>query len=459
MSGKRVLVVDDSKSARVILRKMLEQYDLAVDSAESAEEALDYLRHRRPDAIFMDHMMPGMDGLEAVRIIKDDPKTATIPIMMYTSKEGEVYVGQARALGAVGILPKEVEPAELFKILRRINLVPERRMQQDADTDAEITVIDDASDLPLAAISEISRIAVETAEASHSARHAQLKQLFEAQREKLQADFEAMRQATGDAEPDAGTGASGRGWVSGIHHAPARRWFVPAIIALFVALFFSPAIWLSDRFDDLENELEDVRSELLARSEALPSGTGGETFGLPAGEVADAGQGPMNDDALLEAIEWALNRGGRFEADGPALGDAQKEMLQGLLSYLASAGFRGEVRLGVRFGEFCMTRNAYGTLEIAPAELPIDQCDVIGRRADPGPQLASEQTVSFGSFLASSPLVNSGDIHIAIYPVTADDDTRHPGLPGSNLTAGEWNRIAQLDNRIEISLVPAEADR
>ena len=67
-------------------------------------------RHR-PDVIFMDHMMPGMDGFQAVQAIKNNPRTATIPIMMYTSQEGELYVGQARALGAVGVLPKQVKPA------------------------------------------------------------------------------------------------------------------------------------------------------------------------------------------------------------------------------------------------------------------------------------------------------------------------------------------------------------
>src|SRR6187455_2251751 len=112
MSAKRALIVDDSRSARVILTRILESYELEVDSAESAEQALEYLRHGRPDVIFMDHLMPGMDGFQAVRAIKSNPRTATIPILMYTSQEGELYVGQARALGAVGVLPKSVAPVD-----------------------------------------------------------------------------------------------------------------------------------------------------------------------------------------------------------------------------------------------------------------------------------------------------------------------------------------------------------
>src|ERR1700726_164967 len=127
MARKRALVVDDSKSARVILSRMLEKSDIEVDMAESAEQAIEYLKNNRPDAIFMDHLMPGMDGLQAVKAIKSNALTATIPIMMYTSQEGELYVGQARALGAMGVLPKQVRPVDVSKVLYELHLLPDRR--------------------------------------------------------------------------------------------------------------------------------------------------------------------------------------------------------------------------------------------------------------------------------------------------------------------------------------------
>src|SRR5476651_630034 len=127
MARKRALVVDDSKSARIISSRMLEKYDIEVDMADSAEQAIEYLNHDRPDAIFMDHLMPGMDGLQAIRIIKGNPQTAMIPIMMYTSQEGELYVSQARALGAMGVLPKQVRPVDVSKVLYELHLLPDRR--------------------------------------------------------------------------------------------------------------------------------------------------------------------------------------------------------------------------------------------------------------------------------------------------------------------------------------------
>src|SRR6201982_4237225 len=127
MGAKRALIVDDSKSARLFLARVLEKYDIDVDSADSAKAAIEYLTNNCPDVIFMDHQMPGMDGLQAVQAIKNDPRTATIPIMMYTSQEGELYLGQARALGALGVLPKQIKPADVSKVLYQPHLVPDRR--------------------------------------------------------------------------------------------------------------------------------------------------------------------------------------------------------------------------------------------------------------------------------------------------------------------------------------------
>src|SRR5678816_1027938 len=127
MSSKRALVVDDSKSARAFLARILERHEIAVDAAESAEAAIEYLTRNKPDVIFMDHMMPGMDGFQAVQSIKNNPRTSAIPILMYTSQEGDLYAGQARALGAEGVLPKQIKQSDVTKMLFQLRLVSDRR--------------------------------------------------------------------------------------------------------------------------------------------------------------------------------------------------------------------------------------------------------------------------------------------------------------------------------------------
>ena len=123
MPVRHVLVVDDSKSARLMLRKMLQGFGMMVDTAESGEEALNYLRDRQPDAIFMDHTMPGMDGLMALRQIKSDPATAAIPVAMYTSRDEVNYREEARVAGAIDVLTKPAIPEILGVVLERMHQI------------------------------------------------------------------------------------------------------------------------------------------------------------------------------------------------------------------------------------------------------------------------------------------------------------------------------------------------
>ena len=78
MTARKALVVDDSRSARAFLTRILERYELSVDGVESAEQAIEYLTRQRPDVIFMDHLMPGMDGFQAVQAISRLIKECTV---------------------------------------------------------------------------------------------------------------------------------------------------------------------------------------------------------------------------------------------------------------------------------------------------------------------------------------------------------------------------------------------
>jgi CheY-like chemotaxis protein len=121
MQNKTALIVDDSRTASQMLRLMLEREEFQVDVLGNAEAAVGYLRDHRPGIIFMDHLMPGMDGFQAVKEIKSNSLAAQIPIVMYTAKSGDLYVGQAQALGAVDILPKPPTRELLRAVFRRLD--------------------------------------------------------------------------------------------------------------------------------------------------------------------------------------------------------------------------------------------------------------------------------------------------------------------------------------------------
>ncbi|HVL02108.1 MAG TPA: response regulator [Dongiaceae bacterium] len=136
MAIKHALVVDDSKSARFSLKKLLQQQGIKTDFAESAGDALNYLSANNPDIIFMDHLMPGMDGFEATKAIKANPDTRDIPIIMCTSKEGTDYGEQALAIGAYAILPKPAPSATLMAILNQLDTNTGDSMQSASNENA-----------------------------------------------------------------------------------------------------------------------------------------------------------------------------------------------------------------------------------------------------------------------------------------------------------------------------------
>jgi len=123
MNPIKILLVDDSKSARYALRLQLKHHDTEVDTADSAEAALERVRIAPPDAIFMDHTMPGMNGLEALERLKADSATAHIPVVMCTSNEEPEYFTQARGKGALDVLAKSAAKARLPALLEHVQEV------------------------------------------------------------------------------------------------------------------------------------------------------------------------------------------------------------------------------------------------------------------------------------------------------------------------------------------------
>ena len=134
--GKRALVVDDSRSARVVLTRMLERYGILVDSADSAEAALDYLKEGRPDVIFMDHLMPGMDGLAGRARDQGQSRPRLDP-------DHDVHVPGGRDLQRAGARlgrgrrAAEIHPAiDVTKALYQLQLLPDRRDDEPSGLEA-----------------------------------------------------------------------------------------------------------------------------------------------------------------------------------------------------------------------------------------------------------------------------------------------------------------------------------
>jgi CheY-like chemotaxis protein len=114
MSSKRVLVIDDEESVQLVVQSCLE--DLGgwqVSTASSGQEGLGKAVREQPDAIVLDVMMPGMDGITFLERLKSDPQIEAIPVVLLTAKV-EV-IARSRSYGAIGAIAKPFDPMRLVE--------------------------------------------------------------------------------------------------------------------------------------------------------------------------------------------------------------------------------------------------------------------------------------------------------------------------------------------------------
>ncbi|HTP39693.1 MAG TPA: response regulator [Steroidobacteraceae bacterium] len=418
MSPKRALVVDDSRSARAFLTRMLERHDLTVDAAASAEEALSYLSDRRPDVIFMDHLMPGMDGFQALSAIKNNPRTATIPVMMYTSQEGELYLSQARALGAIGVLPKQIQPTDVTRALEQLKLVG----------------------VDVSPLSTAERKVLRVPEPPPAVEAGDLRQYIQQQMESHTGRVvNELRQLMNE------------------HHAPAEELRDPAPLArkparnskltlaamivggfLLVTVFY---FWLraSSELADLQQQLTVSQADLAAAKL----------------ELAQRARGPGVAGATAATDANSLSLPVPF-GELPLSG-SRVERLQALLGRLVSQGFKGVVQIHAVAGRYCLVSGANDAVALAPDEMPVAKCDQLGNPLG-DPSVASQrESVAFANLLAAQRKSLGEAIDIQVTGGGVDENAHAYPDQTEGVTAAEWNRVAAANNRVDVRWRAASA--
>jgi CheY-like chemotaxis protein len=422
MAQKRALIVDDSRSARVFLARILEKHDIEVDSVESAEAAIGYLGGRRPDVIFMDHMMPGMDGFQAVQAIKNDPRTATIPIMMYTSQEGEVYLGQARALGAVGVLPKQIKHADVSKVLYQLNLIIDRRNSEQTtfrplEAIMPHAVREAAAKEPGDALPPVTFIDETESTDSGGTLRRWLHASLEAQTERIAAEIRELVPAH-RADRNAG-------WLTGL-----------TIAACIVALV-ATASWWSDH-----TRLQAARAELTLLHQAVAWRA--DAAAAPASLASAL---PSQTAALQVTLKPVVLQ---VPYGAEALGGPRLDVIRETLDRLAADHASGVVDIRTFAGRFCLKGDPVKGYALAPGRTPFAQCDVVGNPADDSLPPAQRMPLALANLIAATRDSTHGALDVETS--VGDPATNRASYPPvtDELTAGEWNRAGKANNRIEI---------
>lgn len=128
MARAHIFVVDDEPDILELVRYNLDQHGYHVTCAISGEAALPQIRSQLPDLLVLDLMLPGVDGLEVCRELKQDIRTASVPILMLTARSEEADIVAGLELGADDYLTKPFSPrvllARIKAVLRRQRTAP-----------------------------------------------------------------------------------------------------------------------------------------------------------------------------------------------------------------------------------------------------------------------------------------------------------------------------------------------
>lgn len=458
MTFKRALVVDDSKSARISLQRLLEDQGLEVCLADCGEAAIDLLQGELVDVIFMDHNMPGMDGLEALTTIKSDPRTATIPVMMYTTKEGEVYVSQARALGAVGVLQKQFAPHVLFDMLLQLGLVTDRRTTKD-----HLVAVDSPS------VRERSRHSPDPdpdreydQQALGTSVQTLVTRILEDQHLSLRADIlhshrDFARQVAAEiherqhadiaaAEPTDSTTHSNQ-----VDENPSRLTSnsILAICLTAAVIVLASLYWQTSQSQQaLEHALSAAQGKLEMSERALELALLAEN--LPAQ--------PSRSNDLVATLRWAANRNQRVLFDDNAFSDARAQQLTELLDQLEAINFTGEVVVESHLGAFCLVSNDAGGYELAPPDLPMLGCNLVGHPLDESSFTEERQSPAFTEFINDTSTARRPGIELSLIAHDRLSSRLKADYPQSAENAGAWNQAAAQNHRVELTLIPDSAD-
>ncbi len=114
----RVLIVEDNEKNLKLIRDMLQGNGYETLEATTAESGIELALEQLPNLILMDIQLPRMNGIDALKVLRDDPKTAAIPVIAVTASVMSRDVGRIVAAGFEGYIPKPIRYASFLAAVR-----------------------------------------------------------------------------------------------------------------------------------------------------------------------------------------------------------------------------------------------------------------------------------------------------------------------------------------------------
>lgn len=468
MPNKRALIVDDSSTAQYRLKKMLRSYNLDIDTADSGEAALRYLAHQSPDVVFMDHLMPGMDGFRALQIIKSHPETATIPVIMYTSKSGDLYTGQARALGAIDVVSKDtINAADLSKVLEAIHIFRNKTTTTEEPSTTPPT--ETTENLPDLAAPKIDRRAPHPASVEQARnlelRLGHMELALEDNRRFITArvarELNGLRHSlkkeisellANNHQPPLENDDSSIQVAAPQKSGSTLSKFVFIIALIAIVFFFMQISSTLSESKEQQQKLADMVAALASQKTtdkpALVTTTTPSTAKAATATNTTAPKGGQVSTTYLADLAWTFNQNGQLPFYQNRIEPKKLVQLSELLNRLGANGFKGDAWITLYVGNFCLSLDNYGIAQIPKDTATINDC-VFSSEIYGIDRVMEEYVHDTEAALAN--LENNAHKNIRLIISASSEPDNYPDRKAT-LTAKAWNTAAQSHNRIELRL-------
>ena len=116
----RILVIEDEELLRNLYAELLEMKGFKVDTSTDGQNAIEFLKEKKPDLMLLDDNMPNLDGVEILKLIKRDSKLKQIPVLLITGVVQVEKISACLDLGAVGYIEKANSPVEVMSKIEMV---------------------------------------------------------------------------------------------------------------------------------------------------------------------------------------------------------------------------------------------------------------------------------------------------------------------------------------------------
>ncbi len=153
--GRRILIIDDSATIVASLGGMLRSAGCHTSEAADAETGIEAIRQEKPDLVFLDIVLPGMNGFAALRVIRRDPRVRDIPVIMISGNEQATEEFYAKRIGADDFMKKPFSRSEVFAHMESLVLAGKLH-HLDPDIPTQREPIAPAESQPILGVTNLS---------------------------------------------------------------------------------------------------------------------------------------------------------------------------------------------------------------------------------------------------------------------------------------------------------------